>query len=388
VNANAIGEGIEFTLTESQRAVQDVVRNFAERELRPVVMYYDESQEFPLPVVQELGRLGFLGITWPEDLGGAGLTELEAIVIIEELAKVDPSVALTVASHNSLCTGHIMLHGNERQKRNYVPALASGEKLGAWGLTEPGSGSDSGGMRTVARKDGDHWLLDGSKTFITQGSVGSTYVIMAMTDPSLGKKGISAFILEKGMKGFTVGKKENKLGMRSSDTATLNFDHVQVPGENLIGEVGDGFRQAMQVLDGGRIGIAALSVGIAQGALDASLKYAKERRQFGKTIAEFQAIQWKIADMATEIAAARVLTQKAAWLKAKGEPYALAASYAKYFASEMAVRATNEAVQIHGGYGFIKEYPVEKLYRDVKLMTIGEGTSEVQKMVIGRALLK
>jgi alkylation response protein AidB-like acyl-CoA dehydrogenase len=382
------GQGIEFTLTESQRAVQEVVRNFAERELRPVVMRYDESQEFPLPIIEELAKLGFLGITWPEDLGGAGLTDLEAIVVIEELAKVDPSVALTVASHNSLCTGHIMLHGSDVQRRKYVPDLASGKKLGAWGLTEPGSGSDSGGMRTVARRDGDGWILDGSKTFITQGSVGSTYVIMAMTDSSLGKRGISAFILERGAEGFSIGKKENKLGMRSSDTATLNFEHVRVPGDNLIGRVGDGFRQAMQVLDGGRIGIAALSVGIAQGAMDASIKYAKERRQFGKAIAEYQGIQWKIAEMATDIAAARLLTQKAAWLKAQGKPYTLAASHAKYFASEIAVRAANEAVQIHGGYGFIKEFPVEKLYRDVKLMTIGEGTSEVQKMVIARTLLK
>jgi len=381
-------QSIEFSLTENQRAVQEVVRNFAEKELRPVVMDYDESQEFPAPIIEKLAGLGFLGITWPPELGGAGLTDLEAIVVIEELAKVDPSVALTVASHNSLCTGHIMLHASDAQKKRYVPDLASGKKLGAWGLTEPGSGSDSGGMRTVARRDGSDWIVDGSKTFITQGSVASTYVIMVMTDPSLGKKGISAFILEAGMKGFSVGKKENKLGMRSSDTATLVFENVRVPGEHLIGKVGDGFRQAMQVLDGGRVGIAALSVGIAQAALDASVKYAKERRQFGKAIGEFQAIQWKLADMATDVAAARLLTQKAAWLKVKGEPFSLASSYAKYFASEIAVRATNEAIQIHGGYGFIKEFPVEKLYRDVKLMTIGEGTSEVQKMVIGRTLLK
>ena len=381
-------QSIEFSLTENQRAVQEVVRNFAEKELRPVVMDYDESQEFPAPIIEKLAGLGFLGITWPPELGGAGLTDLEAIVVIEELAKVDPSVALTVASHNSLCTGHIMLHASDAQKKRYVPDLASGKKLGAWGLTEPGSGSDSGGMRTVARRDGSDWIIDGSKTFITQGSVASTYVIMVMTDPSLGKKGISAFILEAGMKGFSVGKKENKLGMRSSDTATLVFENVRVPGEHLIGKVGDGFRQAMQVLDGGRVGIAALSVGIAQAALDASVKYAKERRQFGKAIGEFQAIQWKLADMATDVAAARLLTQKAAWLKVKGEPFSLASSYAKYFASEIAVRATNEAIQIHGGYGFIKEFPVEKLYRDVKLMTIGEGTSEVQKMVIGRTLLK
>lgn len=381
------GAGIELTETEGEKAVRELARSFAEKEMKPVVMTYDESQEFPFPVVSRLAELGFMGITWPETLGGAGLSDLEAVVIIEELARVDPSVALTVASHNSLCTGHIMLFGSEEQKKRYVPDLAAGRALGAWGLTEPGSGSDSGGMKTVARRDVEGWTINGSKTFITQGSVGSTYVVMAVTDPSKGKSATSAFILEKGMKGFTIGKKENKLGMRSSDTATLLFDNVHVPGKNLIGREGEGFKQAMRVLDGGRIGIAALSVGIGQGALDASLKYAKEREQFGKAIGEYQAIQWKLADMATEIAAARLLTRRAAWLKATGKPYTMAAAEAKYFASEAAVRATNEAVQIHGGYGFIKEFPVEKLYRDVKLMTIGEGTSEVQKMIIARNLL-
>ena len=380
--------GLSFELSDSQKAVQELVRNFAENEMRPVVMQYDETQEFPHEIVRKLANLGFLGITWPEELGGAGLTELDATIIIEELAKVDPSVALTVASHNSLCTGHIMLHGSEEQKKKYVPDLASGRKLGAWGLTEPGSGSDSGGMKTSAVRDGQGWILNGSKTFITQGSVGSTYVVMALTDREKGKASISAFIVEKGAKGFTIGKKENKLGMRCSDTATLVFDGVRVPGENLIGKVGDGFRQALKVLDGGRIGIAALSVGIAQGALDASLKYSKERFQFGKPLSEFQAVQWKLADMVTEIKAARALTRKAAWMKMNGRDINLAAAQAKYFSSEAAVRAANEAVQIHGGYGFIKEFPVEKLYRDVKLMTIGEGTSEVQKMVIARNLLK
>lgn len=379
---------MDLNLTESQRAVQELARKFAEEEIRPHVMKYDESQEFPHDIVKKAAELGFMGMTWPEELGGAGLTELEAIVIIEEIAKVDPSIALTVASHNSLCTGHIMKFANDELKKKYVPDLASGRKLGAWGLTEPGSGSDSGGMKTVATRDGDDWILNGSKTFITQGSVGSTYVIMAMTDTAQGKNSISAFILEKDAKGFSIGKKENKLGMRCSDTATLIFDNVRVPGSNLIGEVGQGFKQALTVLDGGRIGIAALSVGIAQGALDASIKYARERKQFGKALAEFQAIQWKIADMATEIHAARLLTQKAAWMAAQGMNYTLAASQAKLFASEAAVRATNEAVQIHGGYGFIKEFPVEKLYRDVKLMTIGEGTSEVQKMIIARNILQ
>ncbi len=383
-----IAGGMDLTLTESQKAVQELAREFAEEEIRPHVMKYDESQEFPHDIVKRAAELGFMGMTWPEELGGAGLSELEAIVIIEEIAKVDPSIALTVASHNSLCTGHIMKFANDGLKKKYVPDLASGRKLGAWGLTEPGSGSDSGGMKTVATRDGDDWILNGSKTFITQGSVGSTYVIMAMTDPSKGKYSISTFILEKGMKGFSIGKKENKLGMRCSDTATLIFDNVRVPGSNLVGEVGHGFKQALAVLDGGRIGIAALSVGIAQGALDASIKYARERKQFGKALAEFQAIQWKIADMATEIHAARLLTQKAAWMATQGMNYTLAVSQAKLFASEAAVRATNEAVQIHGGYGFIKEFPVEKLYRDVKLMTIGEGTSEVQKMIIARSILQ
>lgn len=389
VHEEAIGAGeMEFGLSESQKAVQELARNFVEKELRPVVMKYDESQEFPFDIVAKLGELGFMGMTWPEELSGAGLTELDAIIVIEEIAKVDPSVALTVASHNSLCSGHIMQFGSDEQKKKYIPDLATGRKLGAWGLTEPGSGSDSGGMRTVATRDGDDWVINGSKTFITQGSVGSTYVIMAVTDRDRGKTSISAFILEKGMKGFSIGKKENKLGMRCSDTATLIFENVRVPGANLIGKVGEGFKQALKVLDGGRVGIAALAVGIAQGALDASLKYAKERVQFGKHLSEFQAIQWKLADMATEIDAARLLTQRAAWMKTRGENINLAVAQAKYFASEAAVRATNEAVQIHGGYGFIKEYPVEKLYRDVKLTTIGEGTSEVQKMVIARNILK
>jgi len=379
---------MEFTQSEGEAAVARVAREFAEREMRPVVMKYDESQEFPAAIVRRLGELGFMGMTWPEELGGSALSDLEAIAVIEEIARVDPSVALTVASHNSLCTGHIMLFGSDAQKKTFVPGLASGRTLGAWGLTEPGSGSDSGGMKTVARRSSGGWVLNGSKTFITQGSVAGVYVIMAVTAPDAGKKGISAFIVPAGLKGFTIGKKENKLGMRSSDTATLLFDDVRLPADALIGGEGEGFRQALTVLDGGRIGIAALSVGIARGALEASVAYAKQRKQFGSPLAEFQAIQWKLADMATGIAAARLLTQQAAWLKSRGEPFSVAASTAKYFASEVAVRAANEGVQIHGGYGFIKEFPVEKLYRDVKLMTIGEGTSEVQKMIIARHLLQ
>ncbi len=379
--------GMEFELSEEQRSVREMARSVAEREVRPHVMRYDESQEFPFPIVEKLAGLGFMGMAWPESLGGAALTDLDAALIIEELARVDPSIALTVASHNSLCSGHIMMFGSDEQKKKYIPDLASGRKLGAWGLTEPGSGSDAGGMKTTAVKEGDDWRLSGSKTFITQGSVASTYVIMAATGQGSARKEISAFILEKGMKGFSVGRKENKLGMRCSDTATLLLEDVRVPGGNLIGEPGRGFQQALAVLDGGRVGIAALSVGIAQGALDASVKYAKERMQFGRPIAEYQAIQWKLADMATEIQAARLLTWRAATMKMRGEDVNLAASQAKYFASEAAVRAANEAVQIHGGYGFIKDFPVEKLYRDVKLMTIGEGTSEVQKIIIAKNLL-
>ncbi|HMK38601.1 MAG TPA: acyl-CoA dehydrogenase family protein, partial [Bacteroidota bacterium] len=330
---------MNFAATESQKAVAKAARDFAEKEIRPVVMKHDETGEFPLSIIGKLGALGFMGMTWPADLGGAALGDVEAAAVIEELARVDPSVALTVASHNSLCTGHIMLFGNAEQKKKFVPGLASGRDLGAWGLTEPGSGSDSGGMRTTARPASGGWVLNGSKTFITQGSVGSTYVIMAVTDPSKGKKGISAFIVPGGLQGFTIGKKENKLGMRSSDTATLLFEDVFVPGENILGKPGEGFPQALAVLDGGRIGIAALSVGIAAGALDASIAYAKGRHQFGRALAEFQAIQWKIADMATEIHAARLLTHRAAWLKSRGEPFSLAASQAKYFASEAAVRA-------------------------------------------------
>ncbi len=379
--------GYSFALTEEQEAIRLTARSFAEKEIRPFVMRFDESQEFPFDIVHRLAALGFMGITSPEALGGAGLSDFDAALIIEELARVDPSIALTVASHNSLCTGHIMLFGSDDQRRKYIPELASGRALGAWGLTEPGSGSDSGGMKTIAHLEGSDWVISGSKAFITQGSVGSIYVIMAVTDSSRPRDSITAFVLEKGMAGFTIGRKENKLGMRCSDTATLLFDHVRVPKENILGGIGDGFKQALKVLDGGRIGIAALSVGIAQGALDASIAYAKERVQFGKSIGEFQAIQWKLADMATETSAARLMTRLAAQAKTEGQPFAVRASQAKYFASEIASKAASEAVQIHGGYGFIKEFPVEKLYRDVKLMTIGEGTSEVQKMVIARSLL-
>lgn len=378
--------GLNFQPTESMLMIQQLARDFAEKELRPHVMKYDESQEFPFEIAAKLAELGFLGATFPEEYNGAGLSVLDFTILVEEISKVDPSVGLSICAHNGLCTSHIFNFGSEEQKKKYLPDLCSGKKLGGWGLTESSSGSDAGGMKTTAVKEGNDWLMNGGKTFITHGTVGATFVVLAVTDKSK-HHGVSAFILEKGMPGFSVGKKENKLGMRASDTASLSFDSVRVPGENLIGKEGDGFKQALQVLDGGRIGIAALSVGLAQGALDASVKYAKDRHQFGKPLSDFQAIQFKLADMAMEIEAARLLTRKAAFLKMQGENYTLEAAQAKYFASEVATRAANEAVQIHGGYGFIKEYPVEKFYRDVKLLTIGEGTSEVQKMVIARALI-
>ncbi len=380
--------GFNLELTENQRMVRDLARDFTEKEIKPYVMKYDESQEFPEDIFKKLGEVGFLGAVFPEEYGGAGMSTLDFVVLMEEISKVDPSVGLGVGAHNGLCTSHIFQFGNDEQKQKFLPGLCSGTKLGGWGLTEPGSGSDAGGMQSVAEPNGDHYVLNGSKTFCTHGSVGEIFVLMAKTDSSKGRESIAAFILEKGMEGFSVGKKEEKLGMRASDTASLLFENVKIPVEYRLGEEGEGYKQALKVLDGGRIGIAALSVGIAQGALDHSLKYARERKQFGKSLGEFQAIQFKIADMQTEIEAARLLTYEAAYRKDNRLDYTLAAAKAKYFASEVATRAANEAVQIHGGYGFIKEYPVEKLYRDVKLMTIGEGTSEVQKMVIARQLLK
>jgi alkylation response protein AidB-like acyl-CoA dehydrogenase len=377
-----------FQVTDSMLMVQQLAREFAEKELRPQVMKCDETQEFPYEIMSKLGDMGFLGAFFPEEYGGAGLTPLDFTVLVEEISRVDPSVALGICAHNGLCTNHIFLFGSDSQKSKYLPNLCSGKKLGGWGLTESASGSDAGAMQSVARRKGEGWVLNGSKAFTTHGSVGSTFVVMAITGMVSGKPAISAFILEKGMPGLSAGKKENKLGMRSSDTSTLVMDDVPVPSENLIGREGEGFKQALQVLDGGRIGIAALAVGLAQGALDASLRYARERRQFGRPLADFQAVQWKLADMATEIEAARLLTRKAAWLRMQGQSINLAASQAKYFASEVAVRAANEAVQIHGGYGFIKDFPVEKFYRDAKLLTIGEGTSEVQKMVIAKNLLR
>jgi len=346
-----------------------------------------ESQEFPKAIFAKMAELGFLGAYYPEEYGGAGLTVLDFTVIIEEIAKVDPSVALGLCAHNGLCVSHIYNFASEALKKKYLPDLCSGKKLGGWGLTEAFSGSDAGGMRTFAVKDGNEWVINGSKNFITHAISGDTFVVLAVTDKTKNKS-ISAFIVEKGTPGFSSGKKENKLGMRCSETASLNFENVRVPAENLIGNVGEGFKQALGVLDGGRVGIAALSVGLAQGALEASIKYAKERLQFGKPISDYQGIQFKIADMGMEIEGARLLTRKAASMRIAGRDTNLESAQAKYFASEVATRASGEAVQIHGGYGFTKDFPVEKFYRDVKLLTIGEGTSEIQKIVIAKNLLK
>ena len=379
---------MDFKLSENQLETQKLARDFAQKEIAPVVMKYDEPQEFPHEIAEKLGEMGFLGITFPEEYGGANLSTLEYALIIEEISRVDPSVGLIVASHNGLCTNHINSFGNETQKRKYLPDLVTGKKYGAWGLTENISGSDAVAMASYAEKKGDKYVLNGSKMFITQGTVAGTYVVTAVTSKIEGKNKISAFILEPGAKGFRIGKKENKLGMRASYTAELIFENVEIPKENLIGVENEGFKQVMKILDGGRIAIAALSLGLAQGALDASIKYSKQRKQFGKTLSEFQATQFKLAEMQTEIEASRLLIYKAATMKDAGENINMAASMAKLYASEVAVRASNEAVQIHGGYGFIKEFPVEKFYRDVKLLTIGEGTSEVQRMIIAKNLTK
>lgn len=378
---------MDYQLSEHQKEIQKLARDFAQKEIAPVVMKYDESQEFPHEIVQKLAEMGFLGIIFPEEYGGANFSTIEYAIIIEEISKVDPSVGLIIASHNGLCTNHIYSFANDAQKNKYLPDLVTGKKYGAWGLTENVSGSDAVAMNSFAEKKGGKYILNGSKMFITQGTVAGTYVITAVTEKTNGKNKISAFILEPGTKGFRIGKKENKLGMRASDTAELIFENAEIPAENLIGAEHEGFKQVMKILDGGRIAIAALALGVAQGALDASIKYSRQRKQFGKFLSDFQATQFKIAEIATEIDAARLLVMKAASMKDAGEVYSKESSMAKLFASEVAVRATNEAVQIHGGYGFIKEFPVEKLYRDVKLLTIGEGTSEVQRMIIAKNLV-
>ena len=378
---------MDFRLTEEQTLLRRTVREFAETEIRPHVMEWDQAQHFPIELVPKLGALGLLGIQFPETYGGAGMSAVDYCICIEELARVDPAVALSVAAHNGLCTGHIYMFGTEAQKQEFVVPLARGERIGAWGLTESTSGSDAAGMRTMAARDGESWVLNGSKTFTTHGRVGDVLVAMAITDRAAGTKGISAFIIEKGTPGMTAGKKEDKLGMRASETSEVLFEDCRIPADHLLGVEGQGFVNTMQVLDAGRIGIAALAVGLAQGAFDAALHYARERRAFGKAISQFQAIQWKIADNATRIEAARLLTHRAAFLKDRGQRTTLESSMAKLYASEIAVRAADDCVQIHGGYGFVKDYPAEKFFRDVKLTTIGEGTSEIQRVVIARHLL-
>jgi alkylation response protein AidB-like acyl-CoA dehydrogenase len=379
---------MDFTLPEHVEALREEVRRFAENEIRPHVMTWDESKTFPAEVMKQLGAMGMMGIIFPEEYGGAGMGYLEYAVVVEELSRVDGSVGLGIAAHNSLCSNHIFAMGSEAQKRRYLVPLASGQVIGAWALTEPEAGSDAGALRAVAKRDGDDWVLNGTKNFITHATVGGIAVVMARTRPGHGTDGISAFIVEKGMKGLHAGKQENKLGMRASDTSELILEDVRVPAENLLGEEGVGFKQAMKTLDGGRISIAALGLGMAQGAFEASVRYARKRQAFGKPIAEHQGIQFKLADMQVQVEAARLLVYKAANLHDQALPYAKAASMAKLHSSETACRVADEAIQIHGGYGFSKDYAVEKYYRDVKLCTIGEGTSEVQRMVIARHLLR
>jgi alkylation response protein AidB-like acyl-CoA dehydrogenase len=379
---------LDFQLSDEQLQLKKMVRDFAEREIAPNVMKWDEPGTFPLETVKELGKLGLLGTIFPTEYGGAGMGYVEYVTAIEELSRVDGSVGIIVAAHTSLCSNHIFVAGNEEQRRKYIPKLATGEFIGAWGLTEPGSGSDAGGARCSARRMGNKWVLNGTKTFITNGRYADVAVVVAVTDKTAHTHGLSAFVVEKGTKGFRAGKKEDKLGLRASDTSELVFEDCEIPIENLLGHEGEGFVDAMKVLDGGRISIAALGLGMAQGAYEAALNYSKERKQFGKPISDFQAIAFKLSDMATEIDAARLLTHRAAAMKDAGMKTTLESSMAKLYTSEVAVRCANESVQIHGGYGFIKDYPAEKFYRDVKLCTIGEGTSEIQRLVIARQILK
>lgn len=379
---------IDFSITESQKMIADMVRDFAEKNIRPHFMEWDETQHFPRDLFRKMGELGLMGILVPQEYGGAGLTYTEYVTAIVEIAKVCGSVGLSMAAHNSLCTGHILQFGNEEQKRKYLPKLATGEWIGAWGLTEANTGSDAMRMKCVAHQDGDYWIINGTKNWITHGISGEVAVVLVRTGELLDSHGITAFIVERGTPGFSGGKKENKLGMRCSETAELIFDNCRVHKSQIIGNVGEGFIQAMKVLDGGRISIAALALGIAKGAYEAALKYSKEREQFGKPISNFQAIAFKLADMATEIEAASLLTYQAADLKNRGEKVTKHSAFAKYYASEVAVRTATDAIQIFGGYGYTKDFPVEKFYRDSKLCTIGEGTSEIQKLVIARNILK
>ncbi|MGQ0734083.1 MAG: acyl-CoA dehydrogenase family protein [Acidobacteriota bacterium] len=378
---------MDFRLSEEQALLAQSVREFAEREIRPHVRSWDDAQTFPSTLVKQLAALGLMGIQFAQEFGGSGMSAVDYCICIDELARVDPSVSLSVAAHNGLGAAHIAMFGTDEQKQQYLTPLARGDKLAAWGLTEPASGSDAAAMRTTAARDADGWVLNGSKAFITHGATADLMVVMAVTDKRQGNKGISAFVVERGTPGFAAGKKEDKLGMRASETSEVIFEQCRIAGAQLIGEEGQGFIQTLQVLDAGRIGIAALAVGLAQGAYDAARRYAFERKQFGRAIGTFQSIRWKLVDMAARIDAARLLTYRAAWLKDQGRRMTLESSMAKLFASEIAVRATEDCVQIHGGYGFVKDYPAEKFFRDVKLTTIGEGTSEVQRLVIARQLL-
>jgi alkylation response protein AidB-like acyl-CoA dehydrogenase len=379
---------MEFQLSENQQLIAQTVRDFADKNIRPKMMEWDESQHFPVETFKKLGELGLMGVLVPENYGGAGLGYFEYVTAISELARVCGSVGLSMAAHNSLCTGHIMQFGNEEQKKKYLPKLATAEHIGAWGLTEANTGSDAMRMQCVAKADGDYFVINGAKNWITHGITGDVAVVLARTGELLDSRGITAFVVERGTPGFRGGKKENKLGMRASETAEMIFEDCRVHKSQVLGQVGDGFIQAMKVLDGGRISIAALSLGIAKGAFDAALKYSQERQQFGKPIAEFQAISFKLADMATKIEAAELLTLQAADLKNRGKKVTRQSAFAKYYASEVAVQVSTEAVQIFGGYGYTKDFPVEKFYRDSKLCTIGEGTSEIQKLVIARDLMK
>jgi hypothetical protein len=378
---------VDFRLTEEQQLLKRTVREFAETEIGPHVREWDERQHFPAELVPKLAALGLLGIQMPEAYGGAGMSAVDYCLCIEELSRVDPGVALSVAAHNGLCSAHIAMFGTEAQKQTYLVPLARGEQIGAWALTESNSGSDASGLRTAAAREGGDWVLNGSKAFTTHGAVGDVCVVMAVTDRSAGSKGISAFIIPRGTSGMTAGRKEDKLGMRASETSEVLFQNCRVPADSILGQEGQGFVNALQVLDAGRIGIAALSVGLAQGAYEAALRYARERTAFGQTINRFQAIQWKLADSVTRIESARLLTYRAAFLKDSGKRMTLESSMAKLYASEIAVKAADDCVQIHGGYGFVKDYPAEKFFRDVKLTTIGEGTSEIQRLVIARQLL-
>lgn len=379
---------MNFEYNETQSMIAQSIKDFAEQHIRPHVKEWDEAQHFPVDLFKKLGEMGFMGVLVPEELGGSGLGYHEYITVIEEISKVDPSIGLSVAAHNSLCTNHILTFGNEEQKKKWIPKLATAEHIGAWGLTEHNTGSDAGGMNTTAVKDGDHWVINGAKNFITHAKSGDIAVVIVRTGEKGDSRGMTAFVFEKGMEGFTSGKKEDKLGMRASETAELIFDNCRVPDANRLGEVGEGFIQAMKILDGGRISIGALSLGIAKGAYEAALQYSKERHQFGQPIGSFQGIGFKLADMATEIEASELLLHKAAYLKNNNKPVTVAGAMGKMYSSEVCVSVSNEAVQIHGGYGYTKDYPVEKFYRDSKLCTIGEGTTEIQKLVISRNLLK